>query len=92
MIEITPDDVYALDFSTDIDEPNKWKDKDGIWYKGQIPFTDSLDNVIIGGDNFNQQTFQGGSMTNEEITKAINKCQYRHTGMGGGICNLFLML
>lgn len=21
-------------------------------------------------------------MTNEEITKAINKCQYRHTGMG----------
>lgn len=29
-------------------------------------------------------------MTNEEITKAINKCQYRHTGMGDEyvICSL----
>lgn len=29
-------------------------------------------------------------MTKEEITKAINKCQYRHTGLGDeyAICSL----
>ena len=31
------DDCVAIDFSTDIDKPNKWQSKDGQWHMGIIP-------------------------------------------------------
>ena len=31
------DDCVAIEFSADINEPNKWQSKDGEWHTGKIP-------------------------------------------------------
>lgn len=35
----TKTDVVALDFSDDIDTPNKYQTADGKWHEGRIPTT-----------------------------------------------------
>lgn len=38
-------DCVAIEFSTDINEPNRWQSKDGEWHTGKIPTkTESEDN------------------------------------------------
>lgn len=31
------DDCVAIEFSADVNEPNKWQSKDGEWHTGKIP-------------------------------------------------------
>ena len=35
-VGIQADDCIAIDFSGDMDKPNKWQDKDGNWHVGVI--------------------------------------------------------
>lgn len=74
MIGITPDDVYAVDFSTDIDEPSKWKDKDGIWHKGHIPFTDSWDEVCKAVAEMEDKRIYNEMLMKEQIEAAVIIC------------------
>lgn len=74
MIGITPNDVYTVEFSTDIDEPSKWKDKDGIWHKGQIPFTDSWDEVCKAVAEMEDKRIYNEMLEKEQIESAVLIC------------------
>lgn len=92
MIGITPDDVYAVDFSTDIDEPSKWKDKDGNWHKGQIPFTDSWDEVCKAVAEMEDKRRYNEMLMKEQIEAAVIICnrenKHRLKGLFPNLCVL----
>lgn len=37
VIKEPTDDCVAIEFSADINEPNRWQSKDGEWHTGKIP-------------------------------------------------------